>query len=236
MDRKFIVKQLSSTWELHGNFAIISLTVERFFAIVYPLQHLRFSGLNRWKVICAWLFPLMLFSFNHLFALRRTAHDFASIQFSTSKAFKCNYDTESRYVDILFHFPRILFQFVLTFVVVLGVNTFIFIKLRSRYVIIGETGPGEMRSTNVLLAVVPVIYIVLNFLYSLKNFLKFFQTNKGSYFFLEQHYWFVILSYILFCLNFAINFIVYAMIRILSQMASKTSDLSTKVDKHNDKC
>uniref|UniRef100_A0A914HZQ5 G-protein coupled receptors family 1 profile domain-containing protein n=1 Tax=Globodera rostochiensis TaxID=31243 RepID=A0A914HZQ5_GLORO len=143
-----------------SNFAIISLTIERFFAIVYPLQHLRFSGLNR---------------FNHLFALRRTAHDFASIQFSTSKAFKCNYDTESRYVDVLFHFPRILFQFVLTFVVVLGVNTFIFIKLRSRYVIIGETGPGEMRSTNVLLAVVPVIYI-------------FFQTNKGTYFFLGHHY------------------------------------------------
>ncbi|KAL3116484.1 hypothetical protein niasHT_006931 [Heterodera trifolii] len=195
-----------------SNFAIISLTIERFFAIVYPLQHLRYSGLNRWKVICAWLFLLLLISCHHFFALRKTAHDSVTVQFSSTGSFKCSYDTERKFVDVIFHFPRLLLQFILTFVVVIVVNIFIIIKLRSRYVIIGETGPGEMRATNVLLAVVPFVYVLFNFMYNLKNFLKFFQTNKSQNIFLEHHYWFVVGSYFLFCANFALNFILYSMI------------------------
>ncbi|KAL3099552.1 hypothetical protein niasHS_003007 [Heterodera schachtii] len=195
-------------------FSIMSLTVERFFAIVFPLKHLRHSDCKRWKIIVAWILPIILLNFNLLFALKSTENDTYTILVSSSseERVKCQYNYSLHEAYYFFYWPRSFFTFLLPTLVVLVANLTIIIKLRGRSILTGNiNSSAAARANNVVLFAIPVVYIVLNIPYSVRSLMKFVMDTVSNEKLYQNHYLLYAGSFYIYCFNFSVNFIIYAL-------------------------
>ncbi|KAL3096428.1 hypothetical protein niasHT_028664 [Heterodera trifolii] len=93
-----ITEYLFNSSAFVSSFSIVSLTGERFFSIIFPLRHLKYSNSGRWKLIICWLVPTLFLNANVLFfALKNTENDSYTIlvqssfgSSSSSADIKCN--------------------------------------------------------------------------------------------------------------------------------------------------
>ncbi|KAL3093996.1 hypothetical protein niasHT_027324 [Heterodera trifolii] len=198
-----------------SSFSMISLTAERFFSVVFPLQHLKYSQLNRWKLVFFWLIPLILFNFNLKFALKDTQNERVAIlvQSSAEVNEKCAYDYDSSDAYLLFFWPRLFFTFLLPFAVVVFANVVIMLKIRSLNILQGSSAASaEVKCNNTVLFVIPIVFVLLNLPYNVRNILKFVLTSSDFNSEIYSKYFLLISnSLYLYCFNFAINFIIYAL-------------------------
>uniref|UniRef100_A0A914H469 G-protein coupled receptors family 1 profile domain-containing protein n=1 Tax=Globodera rostochiensis TaxID=31243 RepID=A0A914H469_GLORO len=194
-------------------FSIMSLTMERFFAIVFPFKHLKHSGFNRWKVIVAWIIPIFIMNLNINFALKGTENDTFTILVSSSseERVKCQYNYALPEAYHFFYWPRSFFTFLLPTLVVLIVNITIIVKLRGRSILKGNCTSTAARSNNVILFAIPVVYVILNIPYSVRSLMKFVMDTVSNDQLYRNHYWLYAGSFYIYCFNFSVNFIIYAL-------------------------
>ncbi|KAL3109069.1 hypothetical protein niasHT_012631 [Heterodera trifolii] len=207
-----------------SSFAIISLTGERFFSIIFPLRHLKYSNSGRWKLIICWLVPTLFLNANVLFfALKNTENDPYTIlvQSSFSDNVKCVYDYKNSSAYFLFYWPRLIFTFVLPVTIILIANLAIALKVRSLNIIQGSSSSSsaDIKCNNVVLFVIPIVFVAFNLPFNVRSVLKFVLasvTNDSLY---QKYYAFYSISFFLYCFNFSTNFIIYALASSLFRKA-----------------
>ncbi|KAL3111215.1 hypothetical protein niasHT_011576 [Heterodera trifolii] len=212
-----------------SSFSIISLTGERFFSIIFPLRHLKYSNSGRWKLIICWLVPTLFLNANVLFfALKNTENDSYTIlvQSSFGDNVKCVYDYKNSSAYFLFYWPRLIFTFVLPVTIILIANLAIAFKVRSLNIIQGSSSSSssssssaDIKCNNVVLFVIPIVFVAFNLPFNVRSVLKFVLasvTNDSLY---QKYYAFYSISFFLYCFNFSTNFIIYALASSLFRKA-----------------
>ncbi|KAI1707468.1 modulator of levamisole receptor-1 domain-containing protein [Ditylenchus destructor] len=180
---------------------LVILTMERFFAIVFPLQHMRYSHVNRWTLMLILLLPVQLWAiYLHVF--------FPYFYSSSVNVFKDNFCRVSYTIKL--SIPFIISQYFLPLFAVALVNITIAIKM-------GITLKNTKKSdTNTILWMLPTVYALL----SIPNATDIFGLQRlvfptSWYKFPTSHVIFVVNHVFqhLYILNFAYNWLLYAVIR-----------------------
>ncbi|KAF7633661.1 G_PROTEIN_RECEP_F1_2 domain-containing protein [Meloidogyne graminicola] len=111
-----------------SNLTIILLTIERFFAVVFPIRHYKYTQFHRWKIIVVMLIFSLLANFNLLLVIRKKNPEFIT----KSNPFKYYYNNDLPLAKPLVLGPRILISFILPVFAVFLVNFTLVLKLRTR--------------------------------------------------------------------------------------------------------
>ncbi|KAL7071098.1 hypothetical protein ACQ4LE_010016 [Meloidogyne hapla] len=184
-----------------SNLTIFLLTIERFFAVVFPLKHFKYTQLHRWKIILVLLLFSFLANFNLLLVIRERNPAYVN----KNNPFKYYYNNNLPLAKPLVLGPRILISFILPLFAVFLVNFTIILKLRARHIIQNKSAmSAETRSNNNIIFVIPLVYVLLNFPYNLNiTVINFFHQHKFDC-------WIPNLTFLnIFYINYATNFMLY---------------------------
>ncbi|CAK5014454.1 unnamed protein product [Meloidogyne enterolobii] len=114
-----------------SNLTIFLLTIERFFAVVFPLKHLKYTQFHRWKIILVILTFSFLANFNLLLVIRERNPAYVN----KNNPYKYYYNNNLPLAKPLVLGPRIFISFILPLFAVFLVNFAIIFKLRARHII-----------------------------------------------------------------------------------------------------
>nr|CAD2159366.1 unnamed protein product [Meloidogyne enterolobii] len=184
-----------------SNLTIFLLTIERFFAVVFPLKHLKYTQFHRWKIILVILTFSFLANFNLLLVIRERNPAYVN----KNNPYKYYYNNNLPLAKPLVLGPRIFISFILPLFAVFLVNFAIIFKLRARHIIQNKTAmSAETRTNNNIIFVIPLVYVLLNFPYNLNiTVINFFHLHKFDC-------WIPNLTFLnIFYINYATNFMLY---------------------------
>uniref|UniRef100_A0A914HYD7 G-protein coupled receptors family 1 profile domain-containing protein n=1 Tax=Globodera rostochiensis TaxID=31243 RepID=A0A914HYD7_GLORO len=134
------------------------------------------------------------------------------VQASFDDNVKCVYNYEKSSAYILFYLPRLFFTFILPVAIIVIANVAIIFKVRSLNIIHGSsTGSADVKCNNIVLFVIPIVFITLNLPFNLRSLLKFVLTSVTNDTIYQKYYTFYSISFFLYCFNFSTNFIIYAL-------------------------
>ncbi|KAI1704304.1 7 transmembrane receptor (rhodopsin family) domain-containing protein [Ditylenchus destructor] len=182
-----------------GSTMLVLLTMERFFAIVFPIGHMQYGHINRWIIILLALLPMQLYSIYY----RLVRPYFDPESFTIFENGKCYYEGIFRFQ--LNNIPFHIFIFVIPLLVVIFVNVVITIKLRQRRN--SKTSSNNANGSNETLWILPITYTGLTTPLFIVNFVKqFFYATTPSFSmdFIEN------VTKLMFVLDFFFNWVFYA--------------------------
>ncbi|KAI1701898.1 modulator of levamisole receptor-1 domain-containing protein [Ditylenchus destructor] len=189
---------------------IVLLTLERFFAIMFPLQHMRYHHINRLLLVLIGLLPMQLWTV--YFDLQPYIHSEYTVAFET-------YCKELNYRGMLHPTSKVYIPFYISLVILplfsaIFVNTIILIKLKRLPNLQGNTTPAAISTraksddSHRILWILPLIYIILttpNVVFNLAT--KFYSWDNQHGIVNAVH----TLFYHFFLLEFIYNWFFYAM-------------------------
>ncbi|KAI1708582.1 7 transmembrane receptor (rhodopsin family) domain-containing protein [Ditylenchus destructor] len=197
----FISYMPSSTMSASSNILVL-LTMERFFAIIFPLHHMQYSHINRWLIMLITLLPMQIYT---LYFYLRPYFDSGSVTiFENGKCYH-----EGMFNIQMNNIPFHLSLFILPLLTIIFVNSAIAIKLRQqRNGKVNSTKPKD--GSNETLWILPTIYV----LFSTPLFItilveKFFYPTSPSYLINGVD---LVVRHV-FMLDFVYNWFFYAMTR-----------------------
>ncbi|KAI1700145.1 7 transmembrane receptor (rhodopsin family) domain-containing protein [Ditylenchus destructor] len=190
---------------------LVLLTMERFFAIVFPLHHMQYNHMNRWTIILITLLPMQLYNiYFHLRPYMESTKALTTFNIDIKKL--NNFEYKKCFHPGIFsletiHFPFDVSLFVLPLITIIFVNIAIAIQLRRQR-------NGKVQSTkspersNETLWILPTIYVTLSTPYFILLLVEKFFLPKYPHFSIE-YVSFVLQN--LFLLDFVYNWLLYAM-------------------------
>ncbi|KAI1702245.1 7 transmembrane receptor (rhodopsin family) domain-containing protein [Ditylenchus destructor] len=190
---------------------LILLTMERFFAIIFPLHHMQHNHMNRWTIILITLLPMQLYNlYFHLRPYMESTKALTSFNIDIKKL--DNFEYKKCFHPGIFsletiHIPFDVSLFVLPLIAIIFVNVAIAIQLRCQRDGKVQSTKSPERSTETL-CILPTVYVVLSTPYFILLLVKKYFLPNNPHFSIE-YVSFVLQN--LFLLDFVYNWLLYAM-------------------------